>query len=102
MSSFAVLVDFRLKPGSRGAFRELIDANAHASVTTEPDCLRFDVVEPEGELDRIVLYEVYAHRAAFQIHIDSAHYVRFAAASADLCASKSVITGALVCEGGAS
>jgi quinol monooxygenase YgiN len=101
MSGFAVVVDFLLKPGMRAAFRDLIDANAHASVKLEPDCLRFDVIEPEGEPDRVLLYEIYRQHAAFQVHMASAHYARFAEASADLCLSKSVVTGALVCEGGA-
>ena len=101
MSGFAVIVDFRLKPGMRGAFRTLVDANARASASTESDCLRFDVLEPDEQPDCILLYEIYADRGAFQIHIDSAHYRTFAAESEVLCASKTVITCDLVCEGGA-
>ena len=100
MSGLAVVVDFRLKPGMRSRFRALIDANADASVTMEADCLQFDVLEPEGEPDRILLYEIYSHSEAFQTHLDSRHYAEFAAASADLCDSKSVVTCALVHEGG--
>ena len=102
MSGFAVVVDFRLKPGMRGAFRALVDANARASATTEPDCLRFDVLEPDQQPDSILLYEVYADRAAFQAHLDSAHYLTFAADSVELCDSKTVVTCDLVCEGGGS
>lgn len=101
MSAFAVIVDFRLKPGMRGAFRTLVDANARASAKTEADCLRFDVLEPDEQPDSILLYEVYADRGAFQTHIDSAHYRSFAAETEGLCDSKTVITCDLVCEGGA-
>ena len=100
MSSFAVVVDFRLKPGRRRAFRALVDANARASVTMEPDCWRFDVLEPDEQPDSILLYEVYADRTAFQVHLDSAHYRSFAAESAELCDSRTVVTCDLVCEGG--
>ncbi len=101
MSGFVVWVDFRLNPGARSAFRELVDENAKASVKSEPGCLRFDVLEPEGDVDRVLLYEVYADKAAFQNHTHTAHYARFAVSSAELCISKLVVTGALVCEGGA-
>ncbi len=49
MSGFVVIVDFRLKPGSRSAFRRLVDTNATASVRDEPGCRRFDVLEVQGE-----------------------------------------------------
>jgi autoinducer 2-degrading protein len=101
MSGFAVIVEFRLKPGTRPAFRRLIDANARASVGLEAACRRFDVLEPESQADSILLYEIYDDRAAFQTHLVSEHYRSFAAASADLCAGKTVTTCDLVCEGGA-
>lgn len=101
MSRFAVLVEFRLKPGMRAEFRHLIDANAQASVTDEAGCFRFDVLEPDDKPDTILLYEIYADGAAFQLHLDSAHYKTFAAVSADLCIDRAVTRCALVLEGGA-
>ncbi|RVA80121.1 antibiotic biosynthesis monooxygenase, partial [Mesorhizobium sp. M7A.F.Ca.US.006.04.2.1] len=53
MSGFVVWVDFRLKPGARGRFRELVDANATASVRSEAGCRRFDVTQARGEPDRV-------------------------------------------------
>ena len=99
MSRFAIIVDFRLKPGARREFRALIDENARASARDEPGCRRFDVLEPAGEPDRILLYEIYDDRAAFDEHLRSAHYASFDRTSAPLCASKSVIACELVCEG---
>ena len=101
MSRFAVFVEFDLKPGKRAVFRDLIDANARASVAEEAGCFRFDVLEPDDKPDTILLYEIYADRAAFQAHLDSAHYRTFAAASADLCAGRTVTRCTLVLEGGA-
>ena len=101
MSGFAVIVEFRLKPGMRPAFRRLIDANARASARTEEGCRRFDVLEPENQADSVLLYEIYDDRAAFQAHLASDHYRSFAEASADLCAGKTVTTCDLVWEGGA-
>jgi (4S)-4-hydroxy-5-phosphonooxypentane-2,3-dione isomerase len=100
MTPLAVLVDFRLKPGARGAFRELVDANARASATGERGCRRFDVVEPQGEADRILLYEIYDGAAAFDAHLGTPHYAAFDAESAPLITGKSVILCDLVCEAG--
>ena len=101
MSAYVVTVEFLLKPGMRAAFRPLIDANARASAREEAGCRRFDVVEPKDQPDRIFLYEIYADRAAFEIHLQSEHYLRFDRESAGLVAGKSVTTGELVCEGSA-
>jgi len=99
VSGFAIIVDFRLKPGTRSEFRKLIDANARASATQEPGCRRFDVLEPAGDVDRIMLYEIYADSAAFDAHKRSEHYARFDTEGGNLVASKSVVQCALVCEG---
>ena len=48
MSGFVIVVDFHLKPGSKTAFRRLIDENARTSCRDEPGCRRFDVLEPAG------------------------------------------------------
>ena len=102
MSDFVILVDFRLKPGAKAAFRRLIDENARTSCRDEPGCRRFDVLETPGEADRIVLYEIYDDRAAFQAHIKTGHFARFNEESAALVADKIVTEFGLVCEGSAA
>ena len=101
MTPFAIIVDFKLKPGVRSAFRQLVDANARASAGREPGCRRFDVLEPGGDADRILLYEIYDSVAAFDAHLGSPHYAEFDAASAPLVTGKSVVRCDLVCEAGA-
>jgi len=102
MSGFVILVDFRLKAGSMADFRRLIDENARTSCREEPGCRRFDVLEPAGEGDRIVLYEIYDDRAAFDAHVKTRHFARFNEASAALVAAKSVTEFNLMCEGSAA
>ena len=102
MSGFVVLVDFRLKPGTRERFRKLIDANATASVREEAGCRRFDVMEVRGEPDQIVLYEIYDSEADFFEHRRTAHFEAFDAESAALVEAKHVTICDLVLEGGAS
>jgi (4S)-4-hydroxy-5-phosphonooxypentane-2,3-dione isomerase len=98
VADYAIIVDFRLRADTRAQFRRLVDANALASVGSEPGCRRFDVLEPEGEDDRVVLYEIYRDRSAFEDHLKTAHYAAFDAAVADLVAHKAVTEFALVCE----
>jgi quinol monooxygenase YgiN len=102
MRGFVIVVDFRLKPGATAAFRRLIDENARASCRDEPGCRRFDVLEVQVESDRIVLYEVYKNRAAFDAHIKTRHFARFNEESASLVAAKTVAEFDLVCEGSAA
>jgi len=96
---FVIVVEFHLKPGARSQFRSLIDANADASVRNEPGCLQFDVLEPEGEGDRVMLYEIYSDKAAFDAHLQTEHFRIFAGASEALCLQKSVTRGNLVFSG---
>lgn len=99
MSGFVVMVDFRLKSGAMAKFRPMVDANARASVRDEPGCRRFDVVEPTGEADRVLLYEIYDDQASFDRHCRTEHFTAFDIESAPLVAEKIVTQGMLVCEG---
>jgi autoinducer 2-degrading protein len=99
MSGYVVLVDFRLKAGARAAFRNLVDDNARQSVRLEDGCRRFDVIEPQGVEDTILLYEIYDDRTAFEAHLRSEHFARFDASSADLVVSRAIRVGDLVCAG---
>jgi len=99
VNGFVILVDFRLKPGTKEAFRNLIDENARVSCDVEPGCRRFDVLESADEVDRIVLYEIYDDHTAFRAHLNTSHFARFSERTASLVASKTVVEFRLVCEG---
>lgn len=101
MSGFAVVVDFLLKRGERESFRELVDANANASLRNEAGCRRFDVTEVRGEPDRILLYEIYDSEAAFEEHCRTAHFEEFNRRSAPFVERKVVTLCDLVFEGDA-
>jgi quinol monooxygenase YgiN len=83
-------------------FRRLIDANAQASVADEPGCRRFDVLAHRRDADRILLYEIYDDRAAFDAHLKTPHFAVFDRDSAPLVADKTVVEYDLVCEGSAA
>jgi len=82
---FVVLVEFAVRPGAGGRFKELVLENAAASVRDEPGCQRFDVLLDRGESpDRITLYEIYDDEAAFEAHLKTPHFAIFKAAVADI------------------
>lgn len=92
-TAFAVTVAFELVDGAFASFHRLVGENAAESVASEAGCLRFDVLTPEdgGEGD-VLLYEIYVDRAAFDVHLATAHFKAFDAATRDLVRRKTVAT----------
>jgi quinol monooxygenase YgiN len=89
---YVIVVDFKIKPEQLADFMPLMLENARASRETEPGCRVFDVcMDPKKETS-VFLYEVYDDRAAFDAHLESAHFKRFDAAVASMVASKTVRT----------
>ena len=91
MSGFVIWVVFRLRPGMRDRFLELVSENATASVRDEPGCSRFDVtVTREGDANVVALYEIYDSADAFEAHLKTAHFKAFDAATAAMVEDKRV------------
>jgi autoinducer 2-degrading protein len=61
-------------------------ANAHAT-RKEPGNVRFDVLSHHEDPTRFTLYEVYPDEAGFKAHQQTAHYLTWKAAVADMMAS---------------
>lgn len=90
MRPFVVLVELLVKPSFVRRFRDLIAANAQASLEREAGCKRFDVLSDPSEPRRFVLYEIYEDEAAFDEHLASSHYLSFADAIEDGIEQRSV------------
>ena len=88
--SFVILVEFDIHPGQEAAFEALILENARRSLADEPGCRVFDVLTRPGESFGVVLYEIYADRAAFDAHCTAPHFLSFDAASRPLVRGKRV------------
>lgn len=87
---FAVVVHFDIIPEKYAAFLPLMRENARKSLAQEPECHRFDVWTDPKRPNQIFLYEVYSNAAAFQTHLESAHFIAFDAAVGDMVADKTV------------
>lgn len=72
MSKVALVVEFDIKPEHRQAFEEIIRSHAARTLETEEGCLQFDVLVPDGEPNKVFLFECYRDAAAFEVHGKSA------------------------------
>lgn len=76
--SFVVLPSFDVSEQNLDAFLEAALADARASVADEPGCQQFDVfVDREARPIRVMFYEVYDDRAAFDRHLETPHLAAF-------------------------
>ena len=85
-----ITVEFVAQPGHEEDLLTRVRRQAADSLAQEPECLQFDVCVDPKTPGRIFLYEVYRSEAAFQGHLDSAHYRAFNTDTADWIAAKTV------------
>lgn len=86
MKPFVISVDFRLNAGRLSEFLPLMIENAKLSKTREPGCRQFDVLVHHEGGDRVRLYEIYESKAAFDEHLQAAHFLAFREATKGLIA----------------
>lgn len=73
----AVVVEFRIKAEMAAAFLERVCRQARDSLDEEPGCHVFDVcVDPDAPT-RVLLYEIYEDRQAFDDHLRTEHFLAF-------------------------
>ena len=88
---YAVTVTFTITPDRRDAFLHAVLDNA-ATSRLEAGCRQFDVCTDAERPDEVFLYELYDDSAAFDSHLQSAHFVGFAAHVEDMVVDKTVRT----------
>ena len=87
---FVVLVEFISHAQHAEDFLNRVKQQAADSLELERECHVFDVCVDPTEATRVVLYEVYTDRAAFQAHLDSDHFKAFDAQVQPWVANKTV------------
>ena len=88
---YCIIVKVELKPGTRAQFLPAMLDNARASVSEEPGCMVFDVLEAREERDTFYLYEIYSDQDALQEHKQTPHYQSTRAVINELIEKQSVI-----------
>jgi autoinducer 2-degrading protein len=86
-----VQVHVHVVPDGVEAFRAAARTNAESSVR-EPGVVRFDVIQQVDDPTRFVLVEVYRDAAAVAAHKETAHYLAWRDAVADLMAEPRAAT----------
>lgn len=81
---FTVIAEFAAPAESFDAFLEICRYDSDRSLADEEGCLTFDVLTQQDASDIIVLHEVYTGRPAFDAHLKTPHFGKFAAALRDL------------------
>ncbi len=88
---FAITAEFRLKPDMLNAFMPVMLLQAEKSLSNEPQCLVFDVcVEQTDSDDVVLLYEVYENEAAFDLHLETPHFLAFSETISELVAARTI------------
>jgi quinol monooxygenase YgiN len=87
MANFAIVATFDIVAGRMDEFLPLLLAHRDRCLKDEPGTLRFDVLRPRNEENRVLLYEVYADDAAFAIHWNGPHVARLRAEIAGMTTS---------------
>ena len=77
----AMLVKVCIKPEMRKHFLEAIEVDALGSERDEPGCLRFNVLQDQGDENTYYFYEVYKDEAALEAHRAAPHYAVWRAAA---------------------
>jgi quinol monooxygenase YgiN len=92
---YVVTVDFGTAPENFDRFKQIMNENAKASVTNEPGCREFNVYEVASAPNHLFLFEVYDDDAAFQQHVNSAHFKHFKDVSDPIITSRAGSRGTM-------
>ncbi len=86
---FVVIVDIVIREGYVDNFREAILRQGKNSMTLEPDCLGFDILQDPEVPTRFTLCESYTDAAAFyEVHRATPHFQDYARTTAPWVESK--------------
>ena len=81
ITMLAMWVKVRVKPELRQRFLEAIEMDALGSERDEPGCLRFNVLQDQGDENVYYFFEVYRDEAALEAHRAMPHYAIWRAAA---------------------
>ncbi|MGM0982969.1 MAG: putative quinol monooxygenase [Pseudomonadota bacterium] len=76
--AFTVIAEFDVAAACLEAFLAAAREDATRSLVDEPGCLQFDInVDETSTSTRVVFYELYRSREAFDAHLETPHLATF-------------------------
>lgn len=83
-------VDIDVVPGKIEDYLVAIKEVGAASIKSEPGCSEFDITVSQKDPNHLFIFEVYENAAAFDAHLKSDHYKKYAATAKDVVAKREV------------
>jgi quinol monooxygenase YgiN len=84
MAKFAIVATFDVAEGRMDEFLPLLLAHRDRCLKDEPGTLRFDILRPRNEENKVMLYEVYEDDDAFQAHWNGQSVARMRAETTEM------------------
>ena len=78
------IAELEIDPDQLPAYRQALSTEIAASIDREPGVLMLHAVAEQAAPHRIRLLEVYASEAAYQAHIESAHFLTYKRSTAHM------------------
>ena len=85
-----LMVNIKVKPGRRADFIAAVCEDGEGTTAKEEGNLQFSAVQESDDPDRFFLFEVYRDEAALAAHRQTAHFLKYREATADLLAEETV------------
>jgi quinol monooxygenase YgiN len=76
MAKLAISGAIDIAPGSLDAFLPMLMAHRARCLGDEPGTRAFEVIVPDDDKSKVLLFEVYDDRAAFDVHWDGPSLAR--------------------------
>ncbi len=80
MKQHAIWVEFVIQSDQMFAFLLLASTHAKTSLSKDPGCQRFDVLQDPLQPDRVFFYEIWDTASSQQLHRTTPHYKTFSEA----------------------
>ena len=92
----AIVVEYEVVPGGKSELISITHAHARRTKEEEPGCIRFDILHPLDETgkksaDRLMLFELYRDKEAFEKHRASPNLPRYFADTQSLIKSRRAV-----------
>jgi quinol monooxygenase YgiN len=85
---FVLAVELEIAPPELDNYKAAIKENGQASVRDELGCREFNIVFEKDNPTRVLLFEVYDSADAYAAHQASAHFKKYADATASMIKSR--------------
>lgn len=85
------MAELEIVPARLEAYRAFLSEEIAASVRNEQGVLMLHAVADKAEPHKIRILEVYASRAAYEAHIQTAHFLKYKQGTAEMVATLRLI-----------